>query len=457
MHKYLLFALFPLVTGCLFVPDLPLPSSPVARSYAGGGGTEAQSAAQLPWQQVFADPQLQALVRLSLENNRDLRIALLNVETVRAQYNIQRSSQLPGIDGNASYSRQQTADGSEPGALTEQYSAGVVLTSFEIDLFGRLRSLSQGAFERYLATREGALAARTSLIGAVADAYLTERLAEEQLKLTESTLSNWKASHEIAIKLKEAMQNSQLDVEEAAGLVYHAQADLEGRIRSLAQAKNNLTLLVGSSIPADLPPASPFMNMAVITQLPAGLPSDLLTQRADIRQAEHELMASNADIGAARAAFFPRLSLTAAFGFASPALGELFSGGHQAWSFSPQIMQPIFPWGRLRGERDLAKIRKDIRVQEYEKAIQVAFREVSDGLAGRATYARQVESKQAAVNSAVRRLALTKLRHESGIDSRLELLDSQRSLYIAEQTLLDLKREEYSSAAGLYRALGGGE
>ena len=458
MYKLLLFGSLLVTTGCSFNPYLRMPSPPVAASYVSALKNESQSAAKLPWRQVFRDQCLQKLIELSLENNRDLRIAVLNVEAVRAQYRIQRSLQYPNVEGNASVTHQKTAGSSNAqDAITEQYSANAALTSFEIDLFGRLRSQSQVAFERYLATSEGAQAARASLIGAVVDAYLTECSAEEQLVLTESTLSNWRDSLDIAIKLKEAMQNSQLDVEQASGLVYQAEADLENRKRTLMQARNTLELLIGTAIPADLPSATPFMDMVFSTQLPAGLPSDLLVNRADIRQAEHVLIAANADIGAARAAFFPRISLTAALGFASPALSGLFAGQSLVWTFSPQINQPVFQGGRLIGELNLAKVRKDIRIQEYEKAIQTAFREVSDGLAGRATYARQVQAQAAVVTSATRRLELTKLRYNYGVYGRLELLDAQRSLYAAQVALLDLKREEYSSAAGLYRALGGGE
>lgn len=457
MRKITLLAVL-LTTACSLNPDLSKPEAPVPASFAGALEAEGQSAAALPWREVFTEPRLQKLIELSLESNRDLRIALLNVEAVRAQYNIQRSNQLPSIDANAGYTKQKAAvSGTEETEQFEQYTANAALASFEIDLFGRLRSQSEAAFSRYLASEEGANAARITLIGAVVDAYLNERLASEQLTLTEITLQDWRASLDIANKLKEAAQSSGLEVEQAVGLVRQAESDLEGRKRILSQAQNAIGLLIGNApVSADTPASSTFAELKIATQLQAGLTSDLLVNRPDIKQAEHELVASNADIGAARAAFFPRISLTAALGFASPELSGLFSSDTQTWSFAPQIVMPIFQGGRLKGELDLANIRKEIEIQEYEKAIQTAFREVSDGLAARATYWRQIEAQQGVVTSANRRVDLTKLRYEAGIDDRLELLDAQRSLYSSQQNLLDLKRDEYSSAAALYRALGGG-
>lgn len=458
-----------LLAGCSMNPRLAAPAAPVAAAYPSAAATETGNAADLGWRALFGDPRLQRLIELALTDSRDLRIAVLNVETARAQAGIQRSNQLPQVNANGAYSRQRTpssvagagvglgsgqsgADGFEVG----QFSAQAALSAFEIDLFGRLRSQSQAAFERYLASAEGRLATQIALIGAVADAYLAERLAEEQLRLTETTLADWRSSLEIARKLRAALQNSGLEVAQAEGQVQQAEADLEERKRALQQATNALTLVVGATLPAYLPPPISLMDQPIPTQLPAGLPSDLLKRRPDIRQAEHELTANNADIGAARAAFFPRLSLTGAFGFASLGLSNLFDGANQNWSFSPQITAPIFQGGQLKGNLELARIRKSLAIASYEKAIQTAFREVADGLAARATYDRQQAAQANMAQVAGRRLQLSELRYRAGMDSRLELLDAQRSHYAAQRTLLDVRRANLSAVVGLYRALGGG-
>ncbi|MFC4256281.1 efflux transporter outer membrane subunit [Altererythrobacter xixiisoli] len=459
-----------LASGCSMNPKLDIPAPPVAAQFAGADKAEPESAATIPWRQMFGDARLQAIIALALENNRDLRVTTLNVEAARSQFRMARGAQLPSIDANGSYTRQRIpletagaglglpSDGAAPSGIEfGQYSANVALTAFEIDLFGRLRSQSEAAFERYLASDEGRRAARIALIGAVVDAYLAERLAVEQLALTERTLIDWRESARITGLLREARQASGLEVSQADGLVRQAEADLQARLRAQAQATNALQLLTGAPLPADLPPPVSLLEQPILTQLPAGLPSDLLTNRPDIRQAERELVAANADIGAARAAFFPRLSITGLLGVTSLAFDRLFDTDNGNWSFSPQISQPIFRGGSLQGELRLAEVRKSIAIAQYEQVIQAAFREVSDGLAGRATYGKQSDAQQAAADAAARRVELSNLRYRAGVDSRLELLDAQRSLYSARQTYLDLRREELSSATGLYRALGGGE
>ncbi|MGF7171994.1 NodT family efflux transporter outer membrane factor (OMF) lipoprotein [Sphingobium xanthum] len=454
-----------LLTGaCSMNPKLDVPAAPVAQAYPDAEAAEAASVAGIDWKTMFGDPRLQRLIALALENNRDLRVTTLNVEAARAQFRVARGAQFAQVDGTASYARQRTsaaaATGGEatPGGVEfEQYTASAALTSFEIDLFGRLRSQSQAAFERYLASDEGRRAARIALIGSVVDAYLDERLAQEQLALTEQTLRDWTTSLDITQKRHAARQASGLDLAQAEGQVKQAEADLAMRTRALGQARNALQLLLGAPLPADLPAPVALMEQPIKTMLAAGLPSDLLRNRPDIRQAEHELVAANADVGGARAAFFPRLSLTAMFGFTSLALDGLFDGGNRTWSFSPQITQPIFRGGSLSGELRLAEVRKSIAVAQYERAIQAAFREVADGLAGRATFTRQSDAQRQAAAAAARRVALSTLRYRAGLDSRLELLDAQRSDYVARQALLDLRRQELSSAAGLYRALGGGD
>lgn len=448
--------------ACSLTPELLRPAAPMPAVYPGQVAVDtAAHGADLGWRGMFGDARLQQMIALALTNNRDLRLAALNVEAVQAQYGIQRAARWPGIDVTGSATRQRTAangasDPAVAAAVQNQFGVGVGWSAFEIDLFGRVRALSDAAFARYLASEHGQRAAQIALVGAVADAYFAERLAQEQLQLSERTLADWRQSLELARRLRDARQNSGLDVAQAEGQVATAEADLQTRERALTQAGHALQLLLGAQIPAGLPDALPLRDQPVVTQLPAGLPSDLLYRRPDIQQAELALVAANADIGAARAAFFPRLSLTASFGYASPAMGALFDGAQRAWSFAPQLSMPLFSAGRLRTELRLAEVRKSSAVVAYEQAIQTAFREVADGLAGRETFTRQIEAQGRAVASAERRAALSHLRYRAGAEGRLELLDAQRQLYAARQVQLDLRRSAFGSAVALYKALGGG-
>ncbi|MTJ80023.1 MAG: efflux transporter outer membrane subunit [Telmatospirillum sp.] len=441
----------------LVKPDLPVPNAYSSRTTIADG----EPAADPDWRTMFGDPRLQRLIELALRNNRDLRLATLNVEAVQAQYNIQRAARLPSISATGVVTRQRIAadrqaDTPTIGRLQTQHTLDIGVSAFEIDLFGRVRSLSEAAFAHYLASEEGRRSTQIALIGTVADSYFAERLAQEQLDLAHRTLADWRQSLDLARRLKAADQNSALDVAQAEGQVATAATDLEGRARTLARATNALTLLVGTALPDDLPQPWPLDERAVRTRLPAGLPSDLLTRRPDIRQSEQNLVAANANIGAARAAFFPRLSLTTSLGYASPALGNLFDGDQRVWSFTPQIIQPLFMGGQLQAELRLAEVRKSDAIAQYERAIQTAFREVADGLAGSATYSSQIEAQNRTVASAERRVELSTLRYRAGLEGRLEVLDAQRQLYAARQTRLDLKREEIGNAVNLYKALGGG-
>ena len=441
------------LSACSLTPPLVKPAAPIPAAYAevsapGMGDTSAD----LGWRQMLLDARLQRLVGIALENNRDLRVAALNVEAVRAQYQIQDAGRYPAIGANAGGVRQRGAD-----AVTQnQFTAGIAMSAFEIDLFGRLRSLSDAAFARYLATQQGQRAAHMALIGAVADAYLEQRLAEEQLALARQTLLDWRQALVLTQRLHGAQQGSGLDVAQAQGQAATAEADVQARERASLLSRNNLELLLGAPLPTDLPPGRALDGQPVLTQLPAGLPSDLLARRPDILQAEYALVAANAEIGAARAAFFPRLSLTASLGFASPELGDLFRGSARSWSFAPQVTQPLFQGGQLRAELQLSRLRKDVAVLQYEQAIQAAFRDVRDGLAGSATYAQQIDAQQRVVAAAQQRLRLSQLRYDAGQDSRLELLDAQRQSYAAQQALLDVRRDQFKSAVALYKALGGG-
>lgn len=454
-HLFLL-ALALGLSACSLTPPLVTPEAPVPTRYPLASGADTQAKiSDLDWRAMFPDPHLQGLIRLALENNRDLRLAALNVQAVQAQYGIQRAMQLPAIDATAGVTRQRGESRSAGSSVSTQYNLGLGISAFELDLFGRARALSDAAFSRYLASEQGQKTTQVALIGAVADAYHAGLFAQEQLRLAQQTLTDWRQSLELARNLKAAKQSSGLDVSQAEGQVASAEADLEARTRALEQTRNALQLLLGTAIPDGLPTAL-LLDDLPRPVLSAGLPSELLTHRPDILQAEHNLRATNADVGAARAAFFPRLSLTGALGYASPEMGNLFNSGSRVWSFAPQLSIPIFNAGRLRSELRLAEVRTSSAVAEYERAIQIAFREVADGLAGRETYGRQVDAQQRVVVSATKRLALSDLRYRAGVDGRLELLDAQRQLYAARQTLLDLRSAEISNAVALYKALGGG-
>ncbi|SFP17276.1 efflux transporter, outer membrane factor (OMF) lipoprotein, NodT family [Ectopseudomonas composti] len=465
VRSFLIIVLVGCLSACSLTPKLEHPTPPVPASFpdvghavmAQDGGVPASA---MGWRTMFADPQLQRLIELALVHNRDLRLAALNVEAARSMFNIQESTRLPSVSLDASHTREralaQGNSGESRREVNRQVAVNVGTSAFELDLFGRVRSLSDAALARYLASEQGRDAAQITLVGAVAEAYFAQRLADEQLQLAERTRGDWQQSLELARLLKQSEQNSSLDVAQAEGQVALAEADLEARRRALAQADNALQLLVGSELPGDLPASLPLERQSVIAQLPAGLPADLLLNRPDLRQAEQMLVAANADIGAARAAFFPQISLTASFGYASTSLGGLFDPSRQVWRFTPQISQPLFQAGRLRAELRLAKVRKSEAVAQYERAIQTAFREVADALAGTATFDRQIEAQLRAVTAAERRLELSDLRYRAGVDGRLELLDAQRQLQASRLALLELRRAEIANRVALFKSLGGG-
>ncbi|WP_249906476.1 efflux transporter outer membrane subunit [Pseudomonas fulva] len=459
-----LIALVGCLSACSMAPRLERPTPPVPASFEDSGNAtlahgDAVPASEMGWRTMFADPQLQRLIELALAHNRDLRLAALNVDAARSMFNIQQSTRLPSVSLDASHSREralaQGNRGESRREVSNQVAVNVGTSAFELDLFGRVRSLSDAALARYLASEQGRDAAQISLIAAVADAYFARQLADEQRQLAQRTLKDWQQSLKLARLLQDAKQNGGLDVAQAEGQVASAEADLQARQRAFVQAGNALQLLVGDALPADLPAPRVLALQPLVARLPAGLQSDMLL-RPDIRQAEQTLSAANADIGAARAAFFPQVSLTASFGYASTSLGSLFDPSRQVWRFAPQVSQPLFQAGRLRAELRLAKVRKSEAVAQYERAIQVAFREVADALAGTATLDSQIEAQIRVVASAQRRVALSGLRYQAGVDGRLELLDAQRGLYAAQQTLLELRRDAVVNSVALYKALGGG-
>ena len=448
----------PVEPGWPAAPAERPPEPPPGLGEPGAPAPTPTPAADLGWRDVFGDERLQALVALALESNRDLRVAALNVELVRAQYRIQRAEQLPSLAGNASYARQHV-----PGdlSLTGQpftataWSVGGV-AAFELDLFGRIRSLSAAALEQYLASEEAHRSAHLALVGAVATQYLASLALEDQVALARATLQTVEAGHALTRRSYEGGRASELDLRTSESQVETARVNLAAAGQQRAQAENALILLVGAPLPPSLPPPRPLEAQPVVAELPAGIPSDVLQRRPDVLAAEHALLSANASIGAARAAFFPSITLTGAGGTSSAALSGLFGGASATWSFSPSIRIPIFQGGALRASLDAAELRKSIQVAQYERAIQVAFREVADALVARAALDAQLRAQQARVEVERRRFQLSDLRYRKGVDSYLTVLTAQRDLFAAQQLLIQTRLARLSNLVALYQALGGG-
>ncbi|KWO81511.1 efflux transporter outer membrane subunit, partial [Burkholderia ubonensis] len=409
------------------------------------------------WREFFVDPRLQRLIEIALNNNRDLRVAVLNIAAARAQYQITRADLFPKLDAVGTGDRQRLPNAltAVPGRnITTTYNVGLQ-ASWELDLFGRIQSLKDQALAKYLATAQARKASEIALVAQVADQYLTVLSTDDLLKVTENTLKSAQASYDLT-KLKfDNGTGSELDLRQAQTVVETALANQQAQARARAQAVNALVLLIGQPLPDDLPPGLPLDAQNFLTDIPAGLPSDLLTRRPDIMEAEQNLLAANANIGAARAAFFPRISLTGAFGTASPTLGGLFKAGTAAWSFAPQITMPIFEGGANLANLDLANVQKRIEIANYEKAIQSAFREVADGLAARGTYDQQIAALQRNEHAQQRRYDLSDLRYKNGVDSYLSVLTAQTDLYAAQQTLINARLARWTNLVDLYRSLGG--
>lgn len=447
------------LSGCSLAPQYVRPDAPIAPSYpADTAGTAGHVAADLGWREFFPDRRLQAVIATALDNNRDLRTAALRIEEARAQYDIQSADRLPNLNATASGSRARVPSSLSPSGsqiVTSSYQVGLSLASFELDFFGRVKSLNDAALAQYLASAEARQAAHISLVAEVAKAYLAERAFAEQQELAQKTLQGRQDAYRLAKQRFDVGASSALDLRLNETLVLSARAALATLARQRAQAANALTLLVGKPL-ARLPPYQALAAQGIVTELPAGLPSDLLTRRPDIRAAEQRLKAANANIGAARAAFFPRITLTAGIGTASNALSGLFDAGSGTWSFAPQLVLPIFDAGRNRANLTLSEVRKNIAVTDYEKSIQVAFREVADALVARATLDEQLETQRAFLDAQADRMRLVDLRFKNGVASSIEVLDAQRELFSAEQSLVQTRLLRLTNAIDLYRALGGG-
>ncbi len=448
------------LSGCSLAPKYERPQAPVPASLPVEQATQGDRlAADLGWREFFHDPQLRALVELALENNRDLRVAIYRVEEARGLYGVQASERLPtvGIGGQGQITR-LPEDMRQPGAasVTRSYQAGVGITSFEIDLFGRVRNLSEAAYQQYLATEAGRRTAHIALVAQVAQAYFNMRAAEQQLGLARRTLNARQQSYDLVKLRYDNGVAGALDLNQARSQLDSVRADQIQFERMHTQAGNALQLLLGQSIPADLPAAAAnFGKDQLLDKVPVGLSSTVLLNRPDIESAEHQLMASNANIGAARAAFFPNISLTGMLGFASPALGGLFGSGNRYWTFQPNIVMPIFSGGTY-ANLQVAEARKHIAVAEYEKSIQTAFREVADALAGEATYAAQLDALRQLEQSTAESLELSRLRYENGIDSFLQVQTAEVALFSTQQQFIQVGLASLMNRVDLYKALGGG-
>ncbi|NIJ87137.1 multidrug efflux system outer membrane protein [Xanthomonas arboricola] len=463
------------LSGCTLMPRYARPDAPVPERFAGtelstastttdaASPEQAIDIANIGWRQVFTDPALQQVIALALENNRDLRVAALNIEVARAQYRVERAALLPAVQGTGTANNARTpSELAIPGQpqVFRTYSANIGVSAYELDLFGRVRSLKEQALQQFLSTAEARRSTHISLVAEVATAYLTLAADQQLLQLAQSTLSSQGDSYRLQQRSFELGVASQLSLRQAQTTVETARVDVERYTAQVAQDRNALVLLVGTQVPAELlPRALPdgaSVDGNVLASVPAGLPSQLLQRRPDILEAERNLRAANANIGAARAAFFPSISLTASTGSSSSSLSNLFDSGTRAWSFVPTLTLPIFNAGRNRANLDMAKANRDIEVAQYEKAIQSAFREVSDALAQRETLGRQLQAQQALVDATADSYRLSQARFERGVDSYLQALDAQRALYSAQQNLITTQLSRFTNLATFYKAMGGG-
>jgi outer membrane protein, multidrug efflux system len=480
------------ISACTLMPHYQQPASPVANSWPadaspsftvseGAAALQAGlSADQIGWRDFFTDPRLQRLIEIALQNNRNLRIAVLNVAASQAQFRVQRSSLFPtitasgseflekfpqngglslgGLSGGSSAAGGGSSlvpTGSSSGTF-RYFNAGIGFTNYELDLFGRERSLTTQAFEQFLAQSESRRSSQISLVGEVASDYFAVLADEALVTLTQDTLQSQTESYDLTKAMFDRDTTTLLSLRQAESQVDAAQASLAQYQRQLAQDTHALTLVLGEEIPKDLPPPTLIEQEGLLSVFPAGLPSNLLIHRPDIMSAEHSLRAANANIGAARAAFFPSIQLTASGGTASNHLSSLFTKGTGTWSFAPSITLPIFAGGQNRANLDLAHIEKNVAIAQYELAIQTAFREVSDALNGISTYRQQRGAQQTLVAADTDAYRLAQMRFRAGVDSYLSSLDSQRSLYAARQALVSLRQAELTNEVTLYKTLGGG-
>lgn len=448
-----------LLGGCSLAPDYERPAAPIADNWGGESTIQGRSVNQLAWHSFIVDPQLRRLIAIALDNNRSLRQTLFDIEQARAQYRIQRADRVPGLNANASGNRQRLpadlADNGRAG-VASNYKVGLSLPEYELDLFGRVKSLSDSALQEYLATEEAARAAQIALIAEVSQAYLVHDGAQRRLNLTRQTLISREDSLTLISHRRSNGTATALDYQEALGLVEQSRAEQESNWRQKQQALNALVLLLGTedaakSIPERLP-----TEPMLVQDIAPDTTSALIEHRPDILAAEHRLQARNADIGAARAAFFPRISLTGSFGTSSAQISGLFDGGSRSWSFIPNLSLPLFDVGRNSAGLSLAEARKDSAVAAYEYTIQTAFREVADALAATDTLRREEVARRALADTSSETLKLAKARYEGGIDSHLRYLDAQRLSFVNETTFIEVSTQRQIALVDLFRSLGGG-
>ena len=447
-----------ILSSCSMAPIYVRPDAPIENQFPGNTDSSTKTpASEIGWNEFFREPRLKALIAAAIENNRDLRLAALNIEEARALYNVQWADRLPTFQVEGETSRARSVSTSSPGMVTSgNYTVGLGLSAFELDFFGRVKSLTDAALAQYLATEEAQRSVYISLVSEVAKTYLTERAQTKQIELAKKSYESYKHSYELMQKRYEVGASSALELRQYETLMQSALVSLSTLERQRAQTENALVILIGGKQIKDLPPPHDLSEEDILQDIPAGLPSDLLANRPDIRQYEQLLKAANANIGAARAAFFPRITLTAFAGTASSSLSGLFDAGTGAWTFTPQLTLPIFDAGRNMANLDLAEARKNIAIVNYEKAIQTAFKEVADALTARDWLNEQVKAQAAVLNSETERLKLSEARYNNGIASSLEVFDAQRQQFAAEQSLVDARLTRLINAVELYRSLGGG-
>lgn len=466
--KYSILILTLVLAGCsTMAPKYTQPAAPVPAAWPATQASQAETTttaqkpvADIPWQEFFVDEPLRKLIALALENNRDLRVAALNIERFQAMYQIQRSDLFPKVDASAGASYQripETLSGTGQSVTTHQYSVGLGVSSYELDLFGRVRSLKDQALEQYLATEQARRSVQISLVSQVAVGYLTLAADRERLQLAKETLTSQQSSYQLTRSRFEAGVSSALDLNQSQTSADTARVDIARYTTLVAQDENALNLVVGSPVPAELLPPALSETLTALKNVTPGLPSDVLLRRPDILQAEGQLKGANANIGAARAAFFPKITLVSSVGFGSDELSGLFKGGAFAWSFAPRISLPIFDAGANRANLKVAEVDRDIMVAQYEKAIQTAFREVADALAQLGTIDEQLAAQQSLTNATSESYRLSRARYDKGVDSYLVVLDSQRSTYSAQQNLISVRLARLANLVTLYKVLGGGQ
>lgn len=458
MSKRLL-PLLALMAGCSFIPDFKRPAAPVPEAWpalqaAGTLGESGRTPAARDWRERFPDPRLQGLIAAALAHNRDLQISLARVEEARAQAGIARADRFPQLDAAAQRAASLTpADLSGTGRQlnAQRYDVNLGVSAFELDFWGRVKSLDEAAKAGFLASDYAQRSFRLSLISDVASAYFTAIELQERVALAAATQASRGESRRLIAARRDVGLAGELDVLAADAALQATRAELANLTRQSAAAENALRLLVGSS--PELPAGKRLAEQGLVADVPVGLPAEVLLTRPDVQAAEQRLIATNASIGAARAAFLPRIVLTAVLGTASRSLSGLFDAGSGAWSFSPVLRYPLFDSGRVQAGVDLAEVRKNVAVADYEKTLQQGFREIADLLAAREHYAEQLAAQEAAVAAQAQRQKIVEARHEAGLSSYLELLDAQREHFAAQQSALAIRRLQLAATASLYKAL----